>query len=397
MNAELQPRSILWQQVWGLAAMLAAILLSFTIYGFYQPQVLVDLGFLQLADRFGIIQGLLGFFVEPLFGGFSDVIMKRAGSRLPLITVGVTIIGLLFVVTAILLPIPAFVALRWPLLILMLFWLAAAIAVRGPIMALLRQFAPVEQLPIANEVLIVVLGLVGSISPLVVYLLNLLEPSISFVLGAIVITIGSIVLYRLVSRSLPKKAIRSVEIPPLSPEIRLRLGLMPIVGIGVGCLFNLIFTVAPTLLDNAIASLNSTVIISVILFISAIASVPWGRQTQKWEATNALKLGLGAIVILLILLNLKLSASGAIVLLLGFGIVFGLAFISIIPFALSYIPLQRSGLSTGLFFGGTGGGSALVLFLQFQLGELTPFNSSIIAAIAFIVIVLCLRFYGKIV
>ncbi|MGK7925880.1 MAG: MFS transporter [Spirulina sp.] len=397
MNVELQPRSILWQQVWGLAAMLAAILLSFTIYGFYQPQVLIDLGFLKLADRFGILQGLLGFLVEPLCGGFSDVIMKRLGSRLPFITVGVTIVGLLFVAIALLLPIPSFVALRWPLLILMLFWLVAAIAIRGPIMALLRQFAPVEQLPVANEVLIVVLGLVGAVSPLVAYLLTLLGPSISFIMGAIAITSGSIILYRTVSRSMPKKAVKSSETPVLSPEIRLRLGLMPIIGIGVGCLFNLVFTVAPTILDNAIAFLNSTVIVSTILFLSAISSVPWGRWTQKWQPTHALKGGLGAIVILLVLLTLKLSTSAAILLLLGFGIVLGLAFISIIPFALSYIPLTRAGLSTGLFFGGSGAGSALVLFWQQHFNGLTPFQSFMIAAIALAVTASCLQFYRRVV
>ncbi|NJL49056.1 MAG: hypothetical protein HC929_18335 [Leptolyngbyaceae cyanobacterium SM2_5_2] len=64
--------AVLWGQVWGLAAMLAAILFSFMIYGFYQPTILKSLGFGGLASQWAIFQGILGFAVEPAFGGCSD-------------------------------------------------------------------------------------------------------------------------------------------------------------------------------------------------------------------------------------------------------------------------------------------------------------------------------------
>ena len=52
--------SILWRQVWGLSAVLAAVTLSWMAYGFYQPKILQDLGFVEMAQGLGILQGFMG-------------------------------------------------------------------------------------------------------------------------------------------------------------------------------------------------------------------------------------------------------------------------------------------------------------------------------------------------
>lgn len=88
---------LLWRQVWGLAALLAAIVFSWMAYSFYQPVILTKLGFVELAQNLGIIQGFLGAAIEPLAGSISDRSLRRIGSRLPGIAVGITLAGLLFV------------------------------------------------------------------------------------------------------------------------------------------------------------------------------------------------------------------------------------------------------------------------------------------------------------
>jgi hypothetical protein len=88
---------VLWRQVWGLAALLAAIVFSWMAYSFYQPVILTNLGFIELAQSLGIIQGFLGAAIEPLAGIMSDRSMHKIGSRLPGIAVGITLAGLLFV------------------------------------------------------------------------------------------------------------------------------------------------------------------------------------------------------------------------------------------------------------------------------------------------------------
>jgi MFS family permease len=74
-----------------LAALLAAIIFSWMAYGFYQPRILEKLGFIGIASSLGVLQGLLGAVVEPCVGGISDRVMRRVGSRLPMIAAGVTL------------------------------------------------------------------------------------------------------------------------------------------------------------------------------------------------------------------------------------------------------------------------------------------------------------------
>ncbi len=393
MSTESPSRSILWRQVWGLAAMLAAILLSFMIYGVYQPKVLTELGFAGLASEWGILAGCLGAVVEPGLGRLSDVILARTGSRLPQITVGITIAGLLFVVIAWLIPATPPLSLRWLFLFLMIFWLIAMVAVRGPIVALLRQFAPVADLPIANEVLILVIGLVSAIAPLLEDILQSLQASVAFMIGAVSLMVGAMLLYGTLPRQAAIAPLASTETAPV-PAIPTRspwqLGLMLIVGMGTGCLLNLVMNIVPPVLHTALNGFSPNAMTSVALVIAAIASNPLGGLSQRWGSARALQIGLGAIALLVLLANLSLSALSALVLLGATGLAVGLVAISMVPVALSYVPMQQVGLSTGLFFGGSGMGTALVLFWQHHLATLTPLTGLGLGAIAFGIATFCL-------
>lgn len=363
---------ILWRQVGGLALMLGAILFSFSIYGVYQPQVLADLGFSNLAANLGLFQGLLGALIEPLFGGLSDRILRLTGSRLPQITVGVTVAGLLFVVIALIFPAHTFLPLRWLLLGLMMLWLTAMIAVRGPIIALLRLFAPVEQLPIANGLIILVLGLVGALSPLLPQLLNRESFSLGFILGAVVLMLGAIAL----AASPPPPPIANVPTLPPNPLVRrsvlVRLLLTAAIGLGSGAIVNGFFLTAPAHLRHSLPGLESGSITSLLLLIAAIAANPMGWLTYRLGSAASLTLGLGGLTVLLSLTGWPWPYSLGIVLLMACGVVFGLVFINMAPFALAYVPPTQAGLSAGLYFGGSGAGAALVGWLgQFQAETIT--------------------------
>ena len=94
---------ILWQQIWSLSVLVAAVIFSWTAYSLYQPKILKGLGFLQLAVWLSIIQEILAAIIEPLIGEAGDHFKHRYGSRLPMITTGVTLAGGIFVVMALLL------------------------------------------------------------------------------------------------------------------------------------------------------------------------------------------------------------------------------------------------------------------------------------------------------
>lgn len=390
---------ILWRQVWGLAALLAAILLGFTIYGIYQPDILTQLGFDRLALGWGLLQGVGGAIIEPSLGYLSDWILRRTGSRLPQITVGVTVAGLVFVVVAGLMPLPSPWTLRWPVLLLMLVWLSAMIAIRGPVVALLRQFAPVDQLPIANGVLILVLGLVAALGPILTELLgaqsNVHTGAILFLVGAIALLLGATVLYRTGVPLVPPAVglgpdsagpdsagpdmapqPRTLAFPNVKHRRRITLTTIFLIGVGTGSVFYLVVALLPS--QFGLGFLTTPQRTAIALVIAALTANPWGYLILPWGPARALQLGVLGLVGLLGLTGLGLQALGlptwgalaqpspalgGVAGLIGLGTLGaleGLVMISTVPFALSYVPPSAVGLSAGLFFGGNGLGSALM-------------------------------------
>jgi MFS family permease len=385
MNAISSSRSIPWRQIWSLAAMLSSIVLGFTIYNIFQPQILATIGFSHLANNLGIAQGLLGAVVEPAVGSLSDAIVTRIGSRLPQITIGVTVASLVFVVTALLVPIDLPLGWNWLFLLLMFIWVMAMIAIRGPIVAILRQITPISQLPIANTVIILSISLVGAIGPLLTELLKSWGSSIALVLGAIFLVIGATLLHN----NLPIHYERPIDNTPQRGLVA--WALMALIGCAAGIEVNTVLQLVPPFLQQQWNQLTVGVISALLLGIAAIAGVGLGSFCQRWGAARAMQVGLVALV-LMVGLFVQPWISG--LMWLGCGVAMGLVFISAAPLALSYVGWQQAGLSTGLFFGGSGLGSSLILYLVRQYG-LNLYSGWILMLVTMAIAILSLSYFQR--
>lgn len=385
--------TILWRQVWGVATILTVVLLSFTIYGIYQPKILKDLGFIELAKGLGIVQGVLGIVIEPLIGGWSDRILARFGSRLPLITAGITFAGLIFVIVAFLIQqqLPPILYGIFPLL--MTIWVMAMIAVRGPVAALLIQFAPLNELPSANAVVVLVLGLTGALAPLLNAAIQQVGTSIAFMIGAIALLIGGTVLYSTIPQRIHRGMNLATPSQPHLPEFPNRLVWLMIFGVGLGSALetNVLLGVFPEILQQPLPQLSSAAIASMILFIAALSANPLSRFITQWGEAKTMQVGLGAV---LALMGLSLfnhsNVIFSVILIVAFGIAFGLVFTDTIPYALSVSLPTQAGLATGLYFSGAGAASATFAFVQQQTNGLTGFEGFWGAAFAFAIAHLCL-------
>jgi MFS family permease len=393
INSLTSRSEILWRQVWGLAALLAAIIFSWMAYRIYQPKILQKLDFVELTAWLGIMQGLLAAFIEPLIGAFSDRIQRNLGSRLPMISVGVALAGVIFVAASLLVQQNLQGGIRWLLPVLMTVWVMAIIAFRSPAIALLRQFAPVAELPQANAVLLIVFGLVGAIGPVLDDFLKKIGASITFMLGAIALIIGACILqsFTPVHKFDPSTLDRDV---PCSVPPQL-LALIFAVGLGAGFEVNLLISIFPKVLQAQLPSFRAEYIASTILLLSAIASVPLGKFTALLGADHAMLFGLGTMTGLMGLTLLNDSRIQAVVIILAFGVSFGLVFISMIPLALGMVAPSHAGLGTGLYLGGGGAGFVLVSILIKQIG-IIPIGAFLLAEVAFLVVVVCVFLSRKI-
>ncbi|MBE9008441.1 MFS transporter [Fortiea sp. LEGE XX443] len=384
---------ILWRQVWGLAALLVAIILSWMAYAFYQPKILQELEFVELAGWLGILQGLLSAVIEPLSGGISDRIQQRLGSRLPMISVGVVLAGLIFATVSLLTEHNLPTGIRWVIPVLMTAWVMAMIIFRSPAIALLTQFVPTTELSQANAILVLVFGTVAAIAPLFNTLLYSMGASITFMLGAIALVLGAYIL-QLFS---PKQAFN----PPIHHQQKsataptMLLILIFAIGLATGFEVNLLFAIFPPELQTQLPGLQVEIIASEILLVSAIASVPLRDWTADLGANKSMLLGLGSMTGLMGLTVLNDHYILAIALILAFGISFSLVFLSMIPLVLGKLPATQAGLGTGLYFGGSAGGTAIVSLLIKQL-SLTSVGAFLLAEVACLVVTVCILLCKKV-
>jgi MFS family permease len=366
---------VLWRQVWGLAALLAAIVFSWMAYGFYQPIVMTQLGFAQIASSLGIIQGLLGAAIEPWVGAMSDRLLHRMGSRLPAISAGIALAGLLFVAIGLLLQGNIPTTLRWLVPILMTFWVIAMIIFRGPSISLLRQFAPTEALPAANAILSVVFGLVGALNPIFGRVIDFLGAGNTFLLGAVTLMFGAILMWSTHPQA-------TINFPPPEPPIiqpltsdsvamKLRYRgqnrsstttQIQIFGVGLiaGVAINILLRISSQRLHETLTTISPEYITAGILFISAIAIFPLQSRVKVWTLDRSMVVSLMSIGATICATAMFAHPVFSVITIGIAGGSMGLLSIAQIPWCLGMLPPQQAGLATGLYFGGISAATAIL-------------------------------------
>ncbi|WP_096587385.1 MFS transporter [Calothrix sp. NIES-2098] len=384
---------ILWRQVWGLAALEAGIIFSWMAYSFYQPKILQKLEFVELAGWLGIMQGLLATVIEPFIGQFSDRIQQRFGNRLPMISVGVTLAGTIFVIVSLLVEQNLTGGIRWLVPALMTMWVIAIIIFRAPAIALLTQFVPVTELPQANAVLVFVFAFIGAIAPVLNIFIKNIGASMTFLLGAIALIMGGYILRSLTPFHTLKPYPLNDEIPANTPTLLLIL--IFVVGLGTGLEINLLMSLFPQELQLQFPGIRLEFITSGILIVAAIASMILGEWTAQIGANKAMLLGLGTMTGLMGLALLNDIDSFVVGFIVAFGVSFGFIFVSMIPFCLGKVLYHQAGLATGLYFSGIAGATALVSILIKQ-SIITSLGAFLLAEFAFFVVAGCIAITKKI-
>jgi MFS family permease len=374
MNTNITQHRILWRQVWGLSALVAAIVFSWMAYGYYQPVILINLGFAQMAASLGIVQGFLGAAIEPWIGATSDRLLDRMGSRLPVIAGGITLAGLLFVTLGLLLHSDLPAGVRWTIPVLMTFWVIAMIVIRGPAIALLRQFAPTEALPAANSILTLVFGLVGALNPIFGRLINFLGAGNTFLFGAVTLILGTVLMWSTHPGSARKIAAPAPIFTPTTAEAEIiqwlqrkqKRSLSPhrlqIFGMGLvmGLFINILLRLSPQRLHETLTGIPAEYITVGILLISAITILPLQKQIEVWGLNKSMAIGLMAISIVIGTIAVFAHPVVSILAIGMAGTAMGLISIAQIPWCLAMLPPQQAGLATGLYFGGISGATALL-------------------------------------
>lgn len=384
-----QPR-VLWRQVWGLAAIQAAITLAWLIYGAYLPKLLTELGLPEgLGLKLLIVESALAVMMEPLMGGLSDQSYRWVGSRFPFIAIGVIFSSALFIL------IPAVVifgspveVFQWLLIGVLVVWSLAMTVFRSPAIALLGKYATPNDLPIAASLLTLFGGLVGAFRPVSnQFLLNNLPPMFIFALGSFILLGAGAVLRAVQIPETPNLSDRPTS---LDQSVFLSLIFISTTGTLVGWGIRFLMYVLGNLVNGQMGAERGSLIMVLIGLVLAVLALPAGKLASHFGNRNTLIFSLGAASLGLLGMGVLPNFLWllALVIIPAFSVILN----SVIPWILSLVPSDRTGLGIGSYFGGFSAAMALVGLIFPDFSVITPMMGSIYGAVAFIGGAMCVKF-----
>jgi MFS family permease len=387
MSSQSIPPMIRWKPVLGLAAVQAAITLTWVIYGAYLPNLLAQFGMApQVSAVLLSVENGLAIALYPLMGRLSDRNLRWVGTRFPFIAVGVGLASALF------LSIPAIAlfgtpseTLRWLVIFLLVSWALAMTIFHSPVVSLLFIYSNVDAIPLAASGLTFARYLVGTAVPLVNQALIHAGAGVTFAVGSFSL-LGAVWALRQVGQ--PEPLIPPPESPQPLPLQELRFVVIAIVGLGIGFGNQLIFGNVATLFSTFMPGLNTGYVMTGLSIGIAIIAVPFGWLATRFGNDRLLITGLiggGLCAIVMMALPQPTVLMSATV---GLAIALSLIFNGAFPFAFGQVIPSQAGLGIGLYLGGLSAASTLFGATFKETALVPPPTGAWVGAIAFGVVAL---------
>ncbi len=357
-----------WRPLLGLAALQAAITLTWVVYNAYLVQLLGRFGFpAAWATVLLVIESGIAMVLEPLMGWLSDRALQRAlqraapatstlsparwvASRFPFIAIGTILaagcFGLIPLIATGTNPQPV---MAWILPALIIIWSMCMSIFQSPAMALLGQYASPGRGPQATSILLIAMVLVRSFGAASNQLILSWGPVAAFTIGSIGLLVAAFLLYCLQP---PVGAPLNAPPPELPSQPRrltgLNLGLIFVVGSGVGLTGRCIGTILAGKLWLPGVSLAL-----VWSLTQAVVLGPVGGWANHLATRRTLLSSLSLVALLLLTIGRQ---GDQMAVLLGLTVMLGLAYsfvgVTTFPFVLDRVPRHWAGLGMGAYFSG---------------------------------------------
>ncbi|MDX1904069.1 MAG: MFS transporter [Thermonemataceae bacterium] len=366
-------RNSIAKQIMSLAALEAAITIGWLAYEKYQPQLLTKFSFTQFASLLLIAQGILGAVFHPLSGKWADKALMTKGTKLPVIISGAAFAAVVFVAVSFALLTNPASGLKWILPILVIFWLAAMATFHSPAISLVESFTPVHKFPQVSAILTMVFGVIYTIEPFLIAILDAVGLTVTFILGGALVMLTALALKN-ISLTPPTeedKNIMKQEIMEVSEKRDLFL-----TGFFVGLFKTLLLFVIPSIwvhhqfFGNTYKQFfkDPDYLQSAMLLFSALVAFPASKLVEKWGASR--------VIVRAIIFSFFIALAGLIIrnqifsfaMLILMGIAYGLLAVASLPYILNRAKKGQSGLSVGLYYGGVSASTAFLLLLLLILG-----------------------------
>ncbi len=361
------------KSVISIASLEAAITIGWLAYEKYQPQLLLKFSFVEFAGLLLVAQGILGAIFHPLSGKWADKAFHEKGTKFPIIISGAAFAAIIFVAVSIALNTNPASPLKWILPVLVILWLAAMATFHSPAISLVESFTPIHKFPRVAAILTMVFGLIYTIEPFLIQILDTLGLTPTFILGGLLV-ISTAYSIKTISISPPteedKKIMAKEELGVDSKKDLFLTGFF----VGIFKMLMLFFVPAIWVKykffgeTEKIFFSDPDYLQSAMLMFSALLAIPASKFVEKQGSYKSLVWGcIAAFVVILPALFIK-GQTFSIIMLLLMGLVYSLLSVASLPYILNRAKTGQTGYSIGLYYGGTALATAIVLLVLLNMG-----------------------------
>lgn len=339
--------SVLWKQLLSLATLYASVIIGWIAYYNYQPKLLEAYNFTDLTLFLFIVQGIILVVTPPIAGRMGDKFRVKAGKRLPIVSAGVSFAAMIFMATAFTLftdPGPIF---KWILPVLITLWLFSMALFTSPALSTVELFVPTKKLPTAMAVLTIVYGLLYSLEPVIVDIIDFLGAPLTFVVGGVAVFLSGLLM---------KSNTTIITDKPKTTEVgKSDFTYALVLGISQGLATTVLFNLLPEWLEAKNYTLfgaSGDILVAIVLAMVAVLSLPLSRfaETRSIYLTILLSiLSLFAVVAGIFFLNSWFVVT---VLLVFFAAFYAMMSVSFLPLALTVVKDRQKVFGVGIFFAG---------------------------------------------
>lgn len=345
-------QTVHWNQIFSLAALNAAVVISWIAYHNYQPKVLEKFELTDLAFFMVMAQALILVLIPPIAGKIGDMMIAKNSNHFIVFTIGISITAMTFMAVAFSVsgaPIPLHI-LKVILPVMITIWLISMNIFHSPANSMLELFAPTKQLPIVMSVITMVTEMLYALEPIVVNLVDLMGPVITFVTGGVLL-VSTGYWFRTTTKSVT--GIRDIADAEAEKDNYL---LVISIGLALGAVMGILQNIFPDILKESFKSYSSLFFggnhfVSIILAITAILAVPMSKFVEKTGLERSFIIGtiISTISIITVFIIPYLIPSTLACIMLASGL--SMMAVSAFPLALKNLSTQNVTFGAGMFFG----------------------------------------------
>jgi MFS family permease len=358
-----------WRQLWSLAALYASIVIGWIAYHNYQPKLLVQFHFTDFTFLLMVVQGIILVITPPIAGRMGDRFRFQQGSRIPVISTGISFAAMIFMAVAFTLLGSPGEVFKWVLPLLIVCWLIAMSIFTSPALSTLELFVPVDKLPRAMAILTIVANLLYSLEPVIIDLIDYLGAPITFMVGGIAVFVSGLALKR------SSFSLFTIGIAQERPKTEMKLdtqkssyGFIFFLGTALGLSTTVLFNYFPDILQADLGAFSGGlagkwILVSVLIF-STLIILPvsnWvnkkGVEKSFWISVAVNMVSLAGVV----LFHVPAIAVGMILL---FTLSFTSLSVSSLPLAIERANYYEKVYCVGIFFSGVAFPDGIVEAIQ---------------------------------